>query len=69
LPYKQYAKPASVKQKYDGIFNMYAADTAFIGKSAYDFTLPDVNDKMVSMKEFKGKVVLIDVWATWCGAL
>ncbi|SMO76876.1 TlpA family protein disulfide reductase [Solitalea koreensis] len=67
LPYKKYAKVPSVKVKYDGVSGMYAADTAFLGKSAYDFTLPDVNGKMVSMKEFKGKVVLVDVWATWCG--
>lgn len=67
IPYQQYAKQASVKEKYLSLFNMFAGDTAFIGKSAYDFTLPDVNGKMVSMQEFKGKVVLIDVWATWCG--
>ncbi|UKJ09280.1 TlpA family protein disulfide reductase [Solitalea lacus] len=67
LPYKKYAKVPSVKAKYDGVSGMYAADTAFLGKSAYDFTLPDVNGKMVSMKDFKGKVVLVDVWATWCG--
>ncbi len=31
-----------------------------------DFTYPDVNGKMVSLSDFKGKVVLVDVWATWC---
>lgn len=67
MPYQKFAKVPSVKQKYDLLLNMFVADTAFIGKSAYDFTLPDVNGKMVSMKEFAGKVVLIDVWATWCG--
>ncbi|MCO4291887.1 TlpA family protein disulfide reductase [Solitalea sp. MAHUQ-68] len=67
LPYKKYTKVPSVKAKYDGVSGMYAADTAYLGKSAYDFILPDVNGKMVSMKDFKGKVVLVDVWATWCG--
>ncbi len=37
------------------------------GKMAADFTYPDVNDKDVSLSDFKGKVVLVDVWATWCG--
>ncbi|SMO56356.1 TlpA family protein disulfide reductase [Solitalea koreensis] len=36
-------------------------------KPAADFTYPDQNDKMVSLSDFKGKVVLVDVWATWCG--
>jgi thiol-disulfide isomerase/thioredoxin len=67
MPYQKYAGLSSVKRKYDGLLKMFVADTAFIGKSAYDFALPDVNGKMVSMKDFAGKVVLIDVWATWCG--
>ena len=37
------------------------------GGVAADFTYPDVNGKMVSLSDFKGKVVLVDVWATWCG--
>lgn len=67
MPYQAYAMFPSVKQKYDGLLRQFVADTAFIGKSAYDFSLPDVDGKMVSMKDFAGKVVLIDVWATWCG--
>ncbi len=37
------------------------------GMEAADFTYPDVNGKEVSLSDFKGKVVLVDVWATWCG--
>ncbi|HEY2582784.1 MAG TPA: TlpA disulfide reductase family protein, partial [Mucilaginibacter sp.] len=48
-------------------FSGFAADTVFIGKTAYNFTLPDKDGKVVSMKDFKGKVVFIDTWATWCG--
>ncbi len=33
---------------------------------APDFTLQDMNDNMVSLSNFKGKVVIIDFWATWC---
>lgn len=32
-----------------------------------DFKLKDLNDKEVSLKEFKGKKVMINFWATWCG--
>lgn len=67
LPFEKYTKPVSVKWKYNNVLQQFAPDTAFIGKTAYDFALPDVNGKMVSMKDFKGKVILIDVWATWCG--
>ncbi|MFQ5960741.1 MAG: peroxiredoxin family protein [Candidatus Methylomirabilales bacterium] len=31
-----------------------------------DFTLPDLNGKQVSLSEYKGKVVLLNFWATWC---
>lgn len=37
------------------------------GTMAADFTYPDVNGNQVSLSDFKGKVVLVDVWATWCG--
>lgn len=37
------------------------------GGVASDFTYPDKDGKMVSLSGQKGKVVLVDVWATWCG--
>ncbi|SMC70579.1 TlpA family protein disulfide reductase [Pedobacter nyackensis] len=37
------------------------------GDQAFAFSFPDVNDKHVSVNDLKGKVVVIDVWATWCG--
>src|SRR5208283_3625751 len=37
------------------------------GSAAPDFTLNDVHDKKVSLSAFKGKVVLVNFWATWCG--
>jgi thiol-disulfide isomerase/thioredoxin len=37
------------------------------GTVAADFTYPDASGKPVSLSSFKGKVVLVDVWATWCG--
>ncbi|MBL7766798.1 MAG: AhpC/TSA family protein [Chitinophagaceae bacterium] len=38
-----------------------------IGQPAPDFTLNDVNGKPVSLSSFKGKVILLDFWASWCG--
>ena len=66
-PFKKYAKISPTKETYKSIYELFSGDTAFIGKSSYNFSLPDTSGKIVSMKDFKGKVVLIDVWATWCG--
>ena len=32
-----------------------------------DFTLKDMNGANVTLSDYKGKVILIDFWATWCG--
>lgn len=38
-----------------------------VGSQAIPFTLNDVNDKPVSLSSFRGKYVLVDFWASWCG--
>ena len=37
-------------------------------KPDFDFTLPDLNGKIMSLEDFKGKVFIINFWATWCPA-
>jgi len=36
------------------------------GPLAPDFSLNDMSGNKVSLKQFQGKVVLLDFWATWC---
>ncbi len=36
------------------------------GTTAADFTLQDLNGKSVRLSDYKGKVVILDFWATWC---
>ncbi|MGE5809715.1 MAG: peroxiredoxin family protein [Nitrospirota bacterium] len=36
------------------------------GSTAKDFTLPDLNGNKVKLSDYKGKVVLLEFWATWC---
>jgi peroxiredoxin len=38
-----------------------------IGQPMIDFTQGDVNGKPVRLSDFKGKYVLLDFWASWCG--
>ena len=37
------------------------------GKPAPEFALEDLSGKKVSLASYKGKAVLINFWATWCG--
>lgn len=37
-----------------------------VGDNATEITLNGINGKPVSLTSFKGKVVLIDFWASWC---
>ena len=39
----------------------------WIGKKAPDLVMPDPDGKNVSISSFKGKYVLVDFWASWCG--
>lgn len=43
-----------------------AVSLARVGSPAPDFTLEDVNGKKVSLSQFRGKVVVLNFWATWC---
>jgi peroxiredoxin len=38
-----------------------------IGSIAPDFTQPDVNGAPVKLSSFRGKYLLLDFWASWCG--
>jgi peroxiredoxin len=42
-------------------------DAAKARKPAPNFTLKDASGRAVQLSSFKGKVVLLNFWATWCG--
>jgi peroxiredoxin len=45
----------------------HKASPASIGKLAPDFSLTDSSGTSIRLSAYKGKVVLLDFWATWCG--
>ncbi len=64
------ALPASVKNlpSYKDLSaRLVVARKIGIGKQAIDFTQNDTLGNPVSLSSFKGKYVLVDFWASWCG--
>jgi thiol-disulfide isomerase/thioredoxin len=64
-------------QPYKGLFKSDALKLAYEkkedeltvfakGAPAYNFSLFDTKDQPVSLADFKGKVVVMDIWAMWC---
>jgi thiol-disulfide isomerase/thioredoxin len=43
-----------------------AASLTFGGGDMIDFTLPDLEGKKRSLHEWRGKVIVLNFWATWC---
>ena len=44
-----------------------ASEGSMIDKEAPDFSLPNSAGENISLKSFRGKYVLVDFWASWCG--
>ncbi|MFA4869091.1 MAG: TlpA disulfide reductase family protein [Pedobacter sp.] len=80
LTAKEY-KTAELEDTYNGLSETYkntryakgilakieALKVADAGGPAPDFTKPDVNGRLVSLSQFRGKYVLLDFWGSWCG--
>jgi peroxiredoxin len=44
-----------------------ASGDSWVGKTVPDLVMQDLNGKDISISSFRGKYLLIDFWASWCG--
>lgn len=62
--------PEKTKKSYGGqdfLLKLEGAKRLRVGMAATDFTQNDTIGKPVSFSSFRGKYVLVDFWASWCG--
>ena len=63
--YEKYLSTEDQKLRFNVILGKFDDNAA--GHEAIDFKFRDINGKQVALSDLKGKVVYIDIWATWCG--
>ncbi len=63
-PYEQYLLNDSLKAAYTRVVTTLGGLKR--GSAAYDFSYKDINDNEVKLSSMKGKVLVLDMWATWC---
>lgn len=71
---KDFPKTAQAKQADQILANIEKGEAAkkiqeslAVGSKFPDFSEKDIHGKPLSIANYKGKVVLVDFWATWCG--
>ncbi len=69
--FPEHATLAQLKTTYDAqqaqVNKRREATTSWTGKQAPDLALPSVDGKTIALSSFRGKYVLVDFWASWCG--
>lgn len=57
---------AALISQFEGKYRTAIA-AKMLDEQAPNFNVTDIKGKKVSLSDFKGKVVVLDFWATWCG--
>ena len=50
-----------------GIMDVHPEAPAVAKKFNYNFSIKDMNGNVIDVKDFKGKTIFLNIWATWCG--
>lgn len=63
---KKTVDEAATTESVEDLDAQYAKDLLAKGTPAPDFTLQTLDGKELSLKDFRGKYVVLDFWASWC---
>jgi thiol-disulfide isomerase/thioredoxin len=68
---KKYPENAVLMEMKKGYYAQKAqtqeASNSWVGKPAPELSLEDADGKAIPISSFKGKYLLVDFWASWCG--
>ena len=67
IPATKLIKPSPTSQKTESLEALKAKMNEWVGKPAPDFLVTDLKGEELSLEKYRGQVVLLDFWATWCG--
>jgi peroxiredoxin len=67
IPATKLIKMKTDSQKDENLESRIANPSEWVGKPAPDFQVKNIKGEELSLKDFRGQVVFLDFWATWCG--
>ena len=67
IPATKIIKQDTTPQKDELTKSLRADPSEWVGKPAPDFQVTDLKGEELSLKDYRGQIVLLDFWATWCG--
>lgn len=45
---------------------VFFASRFLLGQSSFDLSLPDLSNQSMKLSDYRGKIVVVNFWATWC---